>query len=234
MPSAHARLLGLRQQIVRRTGLGQCGARHRHVAQDRREDIVEVVGDAARQQAKRLQPGCLRVFRLNPERVGDVAEGQDHADHPSFQIAQRCGAFLDRPFAQIARDENRRSAGAKIRGAARQGRDRHVAGLARLRLETSKHHSEVLAHGLLLRPAGQRFRNAVDQEDGSVQIRRHDAVADAAQRHRQALLFLRERLLGPARLQQRIDGFLVQPRGLFDVPLLVFEALQKHLVCAVR
>ncbi len=66
-----------------------------------------------------------------------------------------------------------------------------------------------------------------------VQIRRDDAVADAAQRDGQALLFVRERPLGASRLQQRLDRLAVQLLRFFDVPPLVFETPQEHLIRAI-
>src|SRR5437773_990717 len=82
-------------------------------------------------------PCSLGAFLLNPERVGDIAEGEDHADRAPFMIAQRRGALLDRPFGQVTGHEDCRSAGADPDPAARACRNGIVAGLTRLRLEVA-------------------------------------------------------------------------------------------------
>jgi hypothetical protein len=51
----------------------------RDVAQDRDEDVVEVVRDAPGEDADRLELLRLQQLLLDPLLVGDVAEHDDHA-----------------------------------------------------------------------------------------------------------------------------------------------------------
>ena len=176
-----------------------------------------------------------RALFLHLQRVGDVAEGHDHPDGAAGRIAQRRRALFDRTLGEVARNEQRAARRRRRRRASGGGWPlRVVARLARLGIEGPKHGVERLADGLVVRPAGERLGHVVDQQDRAVQIRRDHAVADAAQRDREPLLFVGERPLGAPRLEQRLDRFAVQLSRFLDVPLLVLDAAEEDVIACGR
>ena len=73
-----------------RDAVGELLAHERGVVGDHREQVVEVVRDAARELADRLQPLRLAQARLQPDVVGDV--GRDAADAVELAARRRRSA----------------------------------------------------------------------------------------------------------------------------------------------
>ena len=195
---AHARLFGLGQRVRRRVRHRR--PRHRHVAHDRQQNVIEIVGDAARKKPERGELAGLRALLLNPDGVGNVSKRQHEADYTTVTVTQKRGTVLDRMLAEVARHQDGAPAGAQLVAAKRQRRDGVVGRLACLRITGVKHFTKGLTDGLVGRPPSQHFRDAVNRKNGAVEVSGDDTVGDASQRHRQALFFLGERLLSVSRL----------------------------------
>ena len=154
-------------------------------------------------------------------------KAEHHAGRASLGVAEDGRAGLDRTLRQIARHQQ---AGAAQAGRSGEGAKRVVAALASVEIDVLEHGGERPADRLVARPAGQHFRDVVDQPDRAVEIARDHAVADAAEHHRQALLLFGERLLGPADRLQGGDRVVALPLGLGGMTPLVVEPPDENRV----
>jgi hypothetical protein len=87
--------------------LGVAGAQRGHLdrAHDPAEQVVEVVGDAARQLAYRLHLLGVVKLLLEPVLLGDVAKDEHHADDRPLAVADRRARVRDLAPAAVAGDE---------------------------------------------------------------------------------------------------------------------------------
>ena len=107
-----------RRRIAGNVQLGQVG-----IAQDEREEIVEVMGDPSRQNSQALQ--TLRFAQLSLHLIllgsfvpglflpknGDVGKNFDHANDPIFLVAQRCVAETENEKSAVATSAGERQPG---------------------------------------------------------------------------------------------------------------------------
>ena len=199
LPRADAGLFGLVERAASAGPGRHRHARHRHVAHDRHQDVVEVVGDASGQQSERGELARLGPLFLHLERVGDVAERHDHADRAAGGVTKRRGDLFDRTLREIAGHEHRAAA---RRWAARRSTPPSTELFAAARRVSGSKFWNTAPSGF---PSASSCVQPVSvsatlliESIVPVQIGRDDAVADASQRDGQALLLVRERPLRPA------------------------------------
>ena len=83
-------------------------ARQGEIAENPLQDVVEVVRDAAREQADGLQLALLQQFRLGFLAGRDVAENDHHTDDVPLPVMDRRGSVRNGALGSIARDQDRR------------------------------------------------------------------------------------------------------------------------------
>src|SRR5574341_739044 len=77
------------------------------IAHDSRQNIIEIVRDAARQNADRFQFLDLQQFPFHPDFIRYVPENQDHADDSAFPVPDRRAAVRYLPFRAVFGDQDR-------------------------------------------------------------------------------------------------------------------------------
>ena len=161
------------------------------LADDGGEEVAKIMGDAAGEQAERLQlsgaGGFVGAFAL----LGDVAEGEDGAGD-AVGRADEGGDFGDQAFAAVGAEEAVGVDGAFLAGVFKEGEDGGFAGLAGAFVERGKEIGDGAAGGALAGPAEELLGGGVHQGDVTVGVGGDDGLADVVEGEFEALALFGE------------------------------------------
>ncbi len=140
--------------------------------------------------------GHEAALALHLAQLGDVLEGEHGADGPALAVDDRRGRIAHRDRVAVARLQHplaRELDVAPLGETPRHRVEQHGVGVGVDDLEDV---AQVLAVGLVDRPAGQPLGGRVHVVDHAAHVGADDAVADRGERDLGALLLLEQRLLG--------------------------------------
>ena len=165
------------------------------VAGDGREDVVEVVGNAARQAADRFHLLGLAQLLLELDALRDVAPDAQDADEPALVELRSRGKLSDAEVAFGGAD-------AELAGGAELAAHHPPEQLERERQILRVHQSlERLPHPLLAPPAGDRRERGVEGGDRAFGREREDDVPHPLDQRAVPFLGLPQRRFGGAALR---------------------------------
>ena len=196
----------------------------RQVAHDRREDVVEIMRDAAGEDADGLQPGRADQLLLEAVLVGHVAKHEHGPDHLAVDGMDGRTTALDHAALAGARDEPGLRRQVHHHVAPRDARHRQVDPFGSPRVLDAANLRHGVAAGLALVPAGQRRRRRVHELHDAVDAGGDDRLAHGPQGDGQALLLRGQRRLRPPLgrdVGDDADQFPVVGREGLDGDLLV-------------
>ena len=181
------------------------GAQQRRVARDDREQVVEVVRDAAGEAPDRLHATRLLELLLEAALLGDVADDERRRVDASVRVADR--------EAGDRRRERRAVAAAPalclVLERVARGDPAHELGVPALPPLLDEHVPPRPADRLLVGPAERPRRGGVPGDDRPVEPEADDRVARGVDDRREpALLLLRLALLGDVARDRRDPGDL--------------------------
>ena len=110
LPRPPAGALGLIERPRVSITSGGARPRDRDVAHHRHQDVVEVVRNAAGEQAERRDAVCVGAFFTHLQRLGDISKCHDHPNRAAVRVSQGRGDLFNGTFAQVTGDEDGASA----------------------------------------------------------------------------------------------------------------------------
>ena len=168
------------------------------VAHDGRKDVVEIVGDAARQHAHRLQPRRAHQLLLQALLLGDIAENEHRADHLAVRGVDGGAAALDLAAPAVPREQSRVRGEVGDRVAPGHAGNGHLHHLVRAGVLQPADFLNRPALDLLRPPARQLGRRRIHVLDQARHVGGDDTLVHRPERDRQPFLLGRQRLLSAA------------------------------------
>ena len=178
---AHRSFLGFLQCAAHGLGGTITQVRQGDVAENHRQDVVEIMGDAAGEQADRFELAGFLPFRLGLESFRDVAKDEHRADGLTQVVEDRCGGFRDVALIAVAGDQQGRMVLADDDAGGNGLAQQTGVGLAGLLVEGAIHFGQRAAHRVGLKPASQLFGDGVEEDDATFRIGGDDPVTNGAQ-----------------------------------------------------
>jgi hypothetical protein len=132
-------------------------------------------------------PLTVRPFTLGAAAVRDVAKHHHRASDAAVHCFHRRGAVVDRNFTSRSGDQQRMVRKSGDRAFAQHPFHRIRGRSPRVLVHDDEHVSERTSLSVLLRPAGQGLRDRVDLGDTSPLVGCDHRIAEAVNRHTQAL-----------------------------------------------
>ena len=191
--SPYARLFRFRQVLAQ--GLIGTGIHlpKRNVAQDGRENVVEIMSYPAGEHAKRLELAGFDELFLHLPLLGDVAESQHQADYVALAVLYRSRVVADGSLSAVPGDQM--VGEADCPALIEYFFHRAVASLASLFVKQQKDIVQAFARSVSLGPASELFRDIVDQNYPALPVGGNCAVADGPKGDCEPLLALPQRSL---------------------------------------